>query len=160
MRKNKTTVMRKILLVTTFMIGFGTGFTQNSITTKEAYNQLLYQTFLLTPVNNSQVNLFSKNARSGFFDWKQRWNTHSTRKIIIGGICILLGAEGMVEAFLPTTNYESPSNRRIHQIETASISAMLLSSGTVPLIRGIHLKRQNKIKLTTSKNGIGLIYRI
>jgi hypothetical protein len=152
--------IRKILLATTFMIYFGISFSQNSITTKEINNDLLGQNFSLTALNHSQVNLFSKNARSGFFDWKERWNTHSTRKIIIGSICILLGADGMVEAFLPRTDYESPSSRRIRQIQMASISTMLLSSGTVLLIRGIHLKRQNKIQVTTSINGIGLIYRI
>jgi hypothetical protein len=152
--------MRKILLTTTFMIYFGTGTAQHSRTTKEVNNELLCQNFSLTALNHSQVNLFSKNVRSGFFDWKERWNTHSTRKIIVGSICILLGADGMVEAFLPRTDYESPSSRRIRQIQMASISTMLLASGTVLLIRGIHLKRQNKIQITTSVNGIGLIYRI
>lgn len=152
--------IRKILLATTFMIYFGISFSQNSITTKEINNELLGLNFSLTALNHSQVNLFSKNARSGFFDWKERWNTHSTRKIIVGSIILLLGAEGMVETFLPTTNYETAASRRNTQIQMASISTLLLSSGTVLLIRGIHLKRQNKIQATTSINGIGLIYRI
>lgn len=153
-------MIRKILLATTLMICFGICFAQNSITSKKTYNELYCQNPSIQPLNNSQVNLFSKNDRSGFFNWEERWNKHSTRKIIIGGIFILLGTEGMIETFLPTTNYESPSSQRIRQIEMASISAMLLSSGTVLLIRGIHLKQQNKIQLTTSKNGIGLIYKI
>ena len=86
------------------MIYFGISFSQNSITTKEINNEFLGQNFSLTALNHSQVNLFSKNARSGFFDWKERWNKHSTRKIIVGRIITLLGAEGMVETFLPTTN--------------------------------------------------------
>jgi hypothetical protein len=151
--------MRNILTIIC-IIYIGISFSQNSITTKEINNESLSQNFSLTALNHSQVNLSSKNARSGFFDWKERWNTHSTRKIIGGSVCILLGAEGMVEAFLPRTDYENPSSRRIRQIQMASISTMLLASGTVLLIRGIHLKRQNKIQLTTSVNGIGLIYRI
>src|ERR1700741_1415047 len=137
-----------------------TGLAQNIRTTKEVSKELHYQTSQPTSLNNSKVNILSRNSSPGFFDWKERWNQHPTRKIITGSIFILLGAEGITEAFIPETNYEDPSNFRINRIGIASISAILLSSGTVLLIKGINLRQQNKLKVTTSKNGIGLIYRI
>ena len=146
--------MKNILIAMTFIIFCGTGLAQNIRTTKEVNEMLHCQNFSVTTLNNFHTTLYSK-------DWKNGWNQHPNRKIIGGSIFILLGAEGIIEAFISSTNnYNDPNNSRITQIGMTSISVMLLSSGTVFLIRGINLKRQNKLKVTTSKNGIGLIYRI
>ena len=93
-------------------------------------------------------------------DWKNRWSQHPNRKIILGSIFILLGTEGMIESFIPTENDASPYNQRIQQIGMLNASAFILASGTVFLIRGIQIKRQNKLSLSASKNGVGLIYKL
>ncbi len=152
--------MKKILIATAFIIFCCRGLSQNIGMTKNNNEELHYPNFQLIKTDNFQVNFFSKNSRPVFFDWKKNWNQHPTRKIIIGSVCILLGTEGIVEAFTPSTNYGDPSNNKITQIKMISGSVIFLSSGTLLLIRGINLKRQNKLKVTTSRNGIVLIYRI
>ena len=88
---------------------------------------------------SSQYYLQEKNHG---IDWKNKWEQHSTRKIIIGSIFIVLGAEGITESILSTVNSNTPSNNLTYEIGQANLSAFILTSGTVLLIRGIHLKRQ------------------
>ena len=90
--------------------------------------------------NVSLTSLSSCSNLQYKIDWKNRWNQHPNRKILIGSIFILLGTEGMIESFIPTENNASPSNQRIQKIGMLNASAFILASGTVFLIRGIQIK--------------------
>lgn len=146
-------IMKQIVIAFAFLMFSKVSLSQGIQPVSCGDNKLLCQNVSLTSLSSCS-NIQYK------IDWKNRWNQHPNRKIILGSIFILLGTEGMIESFIPTENDASPSNQRIQQIGMLNASAFVLASGTVLLIRGIQIKRQNKLSLSASKNGIGLIYKL
>jgi hypothetical protein len=150
--------MKKLFIGTTFILCCLTGLGQHIRTDKNIGQKLNNPNFTSVSLRHSYQTLDFQKPSNQPLDWKKGWDQHPTRKIVFGSIFIVLGGSGIAEALIPT-NMDNPSDR-ISQIGTASLGGMLLTLGTVSLIRGINLNRQNKLKVTTTNNGIGLTYEI
>jgi hypothetical protein len=150
--------MKTLLTATTLVLFWTTGLAQKT-ELKVNLNYISYRSILNKKnIANSLVDAeaFPKDSSR----WEKGWNRHPTRKIIAGSISIIYGAFLISESVTyKETNFPGSPNKNLAIFQAVSGGAFL-TFGTVAIIKGVNLKRQNKLKIGMTNNGISVIFKI